>query len=66
MIKNFYHPVTIKARKNGAPWANLWPPYEVPAYAKASGGYPPVAKSAEASKLQVTKDSGKIHAFIHG
>jgi len=47
------------------PRASPWCLHEVPAYAKASSGYPPVAKSAEASRLQLMKDFAKIYAFIH-
>jgi hypothetical protein len=34
--------------------------------AKASEGYPPVAKSAGASILQHMNDSAEANAFIHG
>ena len=36
------------------------------ASAKASEGYPPVAKSAGASILRHMKDSATVYAFIHG
>jgi len=36
------------------------------ASAKASEGYPPVAKSAEALILRRMNDTIKVYAFIHG
>jgi len=33
-----------------------WYLHEIPSYAKASEGYPPMAKSAEASMLRYVKD----------
>jgi len=38
----------------------------IPSYAKASEGYPPTAKSAEAAMLQCAKYSATFCAFIHG
>ena len=43
-----------------------WYLFGIPSYAKASEGYPPVAKSAEASIFQRTNDLATIYAFIHG
>jgi hypothetical protein len=43
-----------------------WYLHEIPAYAKASAGYPPAAKSAGAPKPRLMMDSAKIYAFIHG
>ncbi len=42
-----------------------WYVHKVPSYAKASEGYPPSAKSAEAAILQPMINSGIIYAFIH-
>ena len=42
-----------------------WYLHEIPSYAKASEGYPPVAKSAEALMGRVN-DPTKAYAFIHG
>jgi hypothetical protein len=42
-----------------------WYLHELPSYAKASEGYPPVAKSAEALMGRVN-DPTKGYAFIHG
>ena len=43
-----------------------WYLHEIPSYAKASEGYPPVAKSAEALILRRMNDPTKSYAFIHG
>jgi hypothetical protein len=43
-----------------------WYLHEIPSYAKASEGYPPVAESAEASMLRHMIDSVEAYAFIHG
>ena len=43
-----------------------WYLHEIPSYAKASEGYPPVAKSAEASVLRHMNNSATAYAFIHG
>jgi hypothetical protein len=43
-----------------------WYLHEIPSYAKASEGYPPVAKSAEALILRRMNDPIKAYAFIHG
>ena len=43
-----------------------WYLHEIPSYAKASEGYPPVAKSAEASILRHMNNSATAYAFIHG
>jgi hypothetical protein len=43
-----------------------WYLHEIPSYAKASEGYPPVAKSAEALILRRMNDPTKVYAFIHG
>ncbi|OGP78265.1 MAG: hypothetical protein A2V86_16705 [Deltaproteobacteria bacterium RBG_16_49_23] len=43
-----------------------WYLHEIPSYAKASEGYPPVAKSAEALILRRMNDPIKGYAFIHG
>jgi hypothetical protein len=43
-----------------------WYLSEIPAYAKASAGYPPAAKSARAAKPPLMIDSTTIYAFIHG
>jgi len=43
-----------------------WYFHEIPSYAKASEGYPPVAKSAEALILRRMNDPTKAYAFIHG
>ena len=43
-----------------------WYLYEIPSYAKASEGYPPVAKSAGASMFRHMNDSAMAYAFIHG
>jgi len=42
-----------------------WYLIEIPSYAEASEGYPPVAKSAEASFLWQVNDSPAFYAFIH-
>jgi len=39
--------------------------HEIPSYGKASEGYPPVAKSAEALMGRMN-DLTKAYAFIHG
>jgi hypothetical protein len=39
---------------------------KIPSYAKASEGYPPVAKSAEAVQHIDIDDSDTTYAFIHG
>ncbi len=39
---------------------------EIPSYAKASEGYPPVAKSTEASSHEHVTHLATFHAFIHG
>jgi len=39
---------------------------EIPAYAKASAGYPPAGKSAGADKPQLMIDPETIYTFIHG
>jgi hypothetical protein len=39
---------------------------EIPSYAKASEGYPPVAKSTEASSFKHMNDLATFYAFIHG
>jgi hypothetical protein len=39
---------------------------EIPSYAKASEGYPPVAKSTKASSFAHMKNSATFYAFIHG
>jgi len=43
-----------------------WYLHEIPSYAKASDGYPPVSTSAGASILQHMNDSTEAYAFIHG
>ena len=43
-----------------------WYLHEIPFSAKASEGYPPVAKSAEALILPHMNDPTKAYAFIHG
>jgi hypothetical protein len=43
-----------------------WYPNEIPSYAKASEGYPPVAASAGALILRHMNDSTVAYAFIHG
>jgi hypothetical protein len=43
-----------------------WYLHKIPPYAKASEGYPPSAKSAEAAILQLMNNSGTVYAFIHG
>ena len=40
--------------------------HEIPSYAKASEGYPPVAKSAKASMLGQMNHLATESAFIHG
>jgi hypothetical protein len=45
---------------------SLWYLHEIPSYAKASEGYPPVAKSAGASILRHMNNPAKAYAFIHG
>jgi hypothetical protein len=42
-----------------------WYLHEILSFAKASEGYPPVAKSAGASMLHYEKDSATFCAFIH-
>jgi hypothetical protein len=42
-----------------------WYLHEIPSYAKASEGYPPTAKSAEAAVLRHMDDSDMVYAFIH-
>ena len=43
-----------------------WNLPEIASYAKASEGYPPAAKSAEALILRRMNDPTKAYAFIHG
>jgi len=43
-----------------------WYLHNIPSYAKASEGYPPMAKSAGASILRYMKISATFCAFIHG
>ena len=43
-----------------------WYLHKIPSYAKASEGYPPSAKSAEAAILRLMNNSGTVYAFIHG
>jgi hypothetical protein len=43
-----------------------WYLHDIPSYAKASEGYPPTAKSAEASMLRYLKYSATLCVFIHG
>jgi hypothetical protein len=43
-----------------------WYLHYIPSYAKASEGYPPTAKSAEAAMLRCVKYSRIFCAFIHG
>jgi hypothetical protein len=43
-----------------------WYLHKIPSYAKASEGYPPSAKSAEAAILQLMNNSGTVYAFIYG
>jgi hypothetical protein len=43
-----------------------WYLHKIPSCAKASEGYPPSAKSAEAAILQLMNNSGTVYAFIHG
>jgi len=43
-----------------------WYLHEIPSYAKASEGYPPAAKSAEAAILQLMNDSCTVYVFIPG
>jgi len=43
-----------------------WYLHKIPSYAKASEGYPPSAKSAEAAILQLMNNSGPAYAFIQG
>jgi len=40
--------------------------HKIPSYAKASEGYPPSAKSAEAAILQLMIYPGTVYAFIYG
>jgi len=42
-----------------------WYLHYIPSYAKASEGYPPTAKSAEAAMLGCMKYSATFCAFIH-
>jgi hypothetical protein len=39
---------------------------EIPSYGKASEGYPPVAKSTEASSFEHMNNIAIFYAFIHG
>jgi hypothetical protein len=39
---------------------------EIPSYAKASEGYPPVAKSTKASSFEHMNNLTTSYAFIHG
>jgi hypothetical protein len=39
---------------------------EIPSYAKASEGYPPVVKSTEASSFEHTNNLAAFYASIHG
>jgi hypothetical protein len=43
-----------------------WFLHYIPSYAKASEGYPPTAKSAEAAIIQCVKYLATFCAFIHG
>jgi len=43
-----------------------WYLHEIPSSAKASEGYRPLAKSAEALILRRMNDPTKAYAFIHG
>jgi len=43
-----------------------WYLHRIPSYAKASEGYPPSAKSAEATILETMNHSDIVYAFIHG
>src|SRR4030043_1998166 len=43
-----------------------WCLHRIPPYAKASKGYPPSAKSAEATILETMNHSDIVYAFIHG
>ena len=43
-----------------------WYLHKISSYAKASEGYPPSAKSAEAAILQLMINPGTVYAFIHG
>ena len=43
-----------------------WYLHRIPSYAKASEGYPPSAKSAEAAIHEAMNNSEIIYAFIHG
>ncbi len=43
-----------------------WYLHKIPSYAKASEGYPPSAKSAEAAILQLMNNSDTVYAFLHG
>jgi len=52
-------------RLYGAHGQSPWYLHEIPSYAKASEGYPPVAKSAEALMGRMN-DLTKAYAFIHG
>jgi hypothetical protein len=45
---------------------NPWYLHKIPSYAKASEGYPPSAKSAEAAILEAMNHSDIVYAFIHG
>ena len=40
--------------------------HEIPSYAKASEGYPPMAKSAEAAIFRCVRYLTTFCAFIHG
>src|SRR4030042_5389963 len=42
-----------------------WYLHRIPSYAKASEGYPPSAKSAEAAILETMNYSDIVYAFIH-
>ena len=43
-----------------------WYLNRIPSYAKASEGYPPSAKYAEAAILEAMNNSDIVYAFIHG
>ncbi len=42
-----------------------WYLHRIPSYAKASEGYPPSAKSAEAAILEAMNNSDIVYALIH-
>jgi hypothetical protein len=62
-----YLKMPIDAKEKMEPYGRSpWYLHKIPSYAKASEGYPPSAKSAEAAILQLMNNSGTVYAFIHG